>query len=73
MHTQLKHKSFEDFLRDWHAEIYPELLDDDMSDHFDNWLGELDGEDYIKYAELYGKEMRLKGMEEIEAIVTNHA
>jgi hypothetical protein len=48
--------TFEDYLKERHAENFPMLLDDDMPDHFDDWLGTLDEEDYIKYAEAYGKE-----------------
>lgn len=40
---------FEDFLKEKHFELHPQLLDDDLPDAFDNWLGELDGEDYISY------------------------
>ena len=39
------------------------LLDDDMPDHFDNWLGQLDGEDYIRWANLFAKERFLAGMD----------
>lgn len=42
---------FEKFLQEKHAEAYPMLLDDDMPDHFDDWLGQLDGEEYIAFAE----------------------
>jgi hypothetical protein len=52
----MKLPTFEEFLEERHAENFPMLLDDDMPDHFADWLGTLDGEDYIKYAEAYGKE-----------------
>lgn len=45
----MNNQPFEDFLKDKHFEINPQLLDDDLPDAFDNWLGMLDGEDYIKY------------------------
>lgn len=61
---QYKQRTFEDFLGDWHAENY-HGTDDDMPDAFDTWLGELDGEDYIKYAELYGQEQYIAGKQEI--------
>jgi hypothetical protein len=41
---------FMDFLKEEHAANYIGT-DDDMPDHFDDWLGSLDGEDYIKLAE----------------------
>lgn len=51
------YKDFEDYLKDAHAEEYTGT-DDDMPDAYDNWLGELDGEEYIKYADLYAIEVR---------------
>lgn len=45
----MKKTPFEDFLKEKHYEMFPQLLDDDLPDAFDNWLGTLDGEDYIKY------------------------
>ncbi len=38
---------FIDYLRDVHAKSYSGL-DDDMPDHFENWLGDLRGEEYLK-------------------------
>lgn len=32
----------EEALKDIHAREYPMVLDDDLSDHFDNWVSELD-------------------------------
>lgn len=54
-------ETFEDFLKEIHAELFPMLLDDDMPDHFDDWLGTLDGEDYIKWGDIYGKKMHITG------------
>jgi hypothetical protein len=47
--------SFEDFLKQKHYEEHPMLIDDDLPDAFDNWLGEIDGEDYMKYGQEYGE------------------
>jgi hypothetical protein len=57
-------ESFEDFLKEVHAEVFPQLLDDDLSDHFDDWLGSLDGEEYIRWGDLYGQKMHLAGSQE---------
>lgn len=54
-------QTFEQYLQEIHAEIFPQILDDDLSDHFDDWLSELDGEGYIKWAESYGKKLYLRG------------
>ena len=58
-------KTFEKYLEEICFKINPAVLDDDMSDFFDNWLGKLDGEDYIRYAELFGQERYLEGKEDL--------
>lgn len=52
----MKTTNFEDFLKDKHAENY-HGFDDDMSDSFDAWLGELDGEEYIYFADEYANKI----------------
>ena len=58
-------KTFENYLEEFCFKINPSVLDDDMPDFFDNWLGELEGEDYCKYAELFGQERYLAGKEDL--------
>ena len=58
-------KTFEDYLKEICFKINHSVLDDDMPDFFDNWLRELEGEDYLKWAEDFGQEMYLKGKEDI--------
>ncbi|MEK6878041.1 MAG: hypothetical protein AABY22_00455 [Nanoarchaeota archaeon] len=58
-------KTFENYLEDICFKTNPTILDDDMPDFFDNWLGELEGEDYMKWAESFGQEMYLKGKEDL--------
>ncbi len=41
---------FEQYLQEVHNKLFPEILDDDLPEHFDDWLGTLDGEDYIELA-----------------------
>lgn len=48
---------FEDFLKEVHAREYMGL-DDDMPDAFDVWLGDLNGEDYIRYGDEFVAEVR---------------
>ena len=48
-------KTFEEFLQDYHADLFPQLLDDEMPDHFNNWLSNLEAEDFMRIGELYGK------------------
>lgn len=53
-------KTFEEFLRDIHFALYPQLLDDDLDDHFQEWSKETD---LIEWGELYGKKRFLEGKE----------
>jgi len=61
----MKERTFEDFLQDICFQLNDDqgVLDDDMPDFFDNWLSNLEGEDYIEYADLYGRERYLVGQD----------
>jgi hypothetical protein len=62
----MKKQTFEQFLaEEVHYKLFPTVLDDDLSDHFDDWLGELDVERLMSWAELYGKSQYLAGQEEV--------
>ena len=61
----MKIQTFEDFLRDIHFQLYPMILDDDLADSFDDWIGDVDVEKILVWGELYGKKMYLAGKEEI--------
>lgn len=41
------------------------MLDDDLPDAFDTWVSEMEGHDMIEWADLYGRECRISGKEEI--------
>lgn len=49
-------QSFEEYLKD----VYPAegVLDDDLPDGFDNWLGELDAEEWLSHAEDWAKTLK---------------
>ena len=49
-------QTFEQYLQDIHMSENPELLDDDLPDDFDNWLGTLEQDIMIQYADDYAKE-----------------
>lgn len=49
----MEKQTFEEYLQDIHMEGYTGT-DDDSPDAFDSWLVELDGEEYIKYAQEWG-------------------
>lgn len=46
--------NFEEALQEEHSKQHPQVLDDDLPDHFDNWLANLEQEDLIKLADKYG-------------------
>lgn len=47
--------SFEEWLEDYCFNIHPQVLDDDMPDFFDNWMGDLDVEYLLTRGEEYGE------------------
>ena len=52
-----KHIYFEDFLQDIHADSY-EGIKDHMSDDFDTWLSLLDGDDWMKFGEMFADKLQ---------------
>lgn len=61
----MKDRTFEDFMKERHANIYPEILDDDLSDHFSDWISEIQADDWLDYGTLYGREQNLRGRDAI--------
>lgn len=53
-------RTFESFMQDIHAIDY-HGLDDDMPDSFDEWLTDLDPQEYMDYAESYGQHEYIQG------------
>ena len=51
----------EQFMLDYHGDK------DHFEKAFDNWLSNLEGEDYMIYAELFGQEMYLEGKEKVKS------
>jgi hypothetical protein len=49
--------TFEEYLGNIHAEKFPTILDDDMPDHFDDWLSRLDVSELMVYGQRYGIEI----------------
>ena len=59
-------RTFEQFLeQEVHYKLFPEVLDDDIPDHFSDWLGEMEIDNLLEWGELYGKEQYLAGKEEV--------
>lgn len=57
-----KTQTFEDFLRDKHAKNYMGT-DDNMSDSFDTWMGNLDIQEVIDFAEEVMWKARIEALE----------
>ena len=52
-------KSFEKYLEDQCFEENPTILDDDMPDFFEDWLGKQDVESLLIYSEGWGRHIKL--------------
>lgn len=42
-------KTFTEYLQEVHMKAYPMLLDDDLPDHFDDWLSDLSIDEWIDH------------------------
>ena len=49
--------TFEKFLEEKFIKIFPDVLDDEMADSFDEWLGTFDVDNWLKYGEMYGQRL----------------
>lgn len=47
--------TFEKYMRKQHALIFPEVLDDDLPDHFDDWVAGLQADDWMEWGDVYAK------------------
>ena len=54
--SSMKHKNFTEWLQFKHHELHPMLLDDDLPDAFDDWIGEIDGAQMLEWVEEYEAE-----------------
>ena len=64
------YRNFEDYIAEKHHEEYPEVLDDELPDHFSDWLCEIDPQAVIDYAESYAKIVYAKGRRDVHKEVT---
>jgi len=58
----MKEETLEAFLERMHMEDEPMTLDDDMQDAYERWLGNLDIEEMILYAEKWHIEQLLAAL-----------
>jgi|GEM_PF-2298138 len=59
-----KYNSFEDYLKEIHAQDYTGT-DDDMPEAFESWLGGLDIEEFMSYADQYAEIKYREGQEQM--------
>lgn len=57
----IKERTFEDWLQEFHIKLYPQILDDDLPDAFNDWLQQLDVDELLRYGNLFAKEQNLAG------------
>ena len=58
----MKYKNFEDYLQEKHSKNYTGT-DDDMPKAFEEWLGGLDIDTLMLYADAYGEIKKLEGFD----------
>lgn len=63
-------KTFEDFLKDWHAKDYTGT-DDDMPDAYAEWLEDLEIDTWLSLGQVWGREQQIRGFQEAKEIVFN--
>lgn len=64
-------RTFEDFLQEIFMRDNPMILDDNLPDAFDDWMGNLEVDECLRLAELYGKEQYTAGIESSTLPTTN--
>lgn len=64
MKDDVKYKNFQDFLIDRFTKEEPTVLDDQFPDAFDEWVCDIEPDDWIKYAEIYGHHIKVKAHSE---------
>lgn len=57
--------TFEKFLENRFDLISEGILDDDLEDAYNDWVSNLDVQEIMEYAELYGKQQFIRGQEKI--------
>ena len=60
--------NFENFLQEWFSSQNPQILDDDLSDKFNDWLAVLEPESYLLLGQQYGKEIVEKLIEDVSEV-----
>jgi hypothetical protein len=50
-------ETFESYLKNIHFRDYPQLIDDNIPEHFDDWIGDQDVDTIMSYADDYAKQV----------------
>ena len=51
-------KTFNQHLKETFIRMNPDVQDDDIPDAYDEWIGWLNAQEFIKFAEDYGRELQ---------------
>ncbi len=61
-------KTFEEYLKEVHMVENPEILKDDLLDAFNDWVIEIQADDWIKYAEKWHSDIIQEIRKDVEEI-----
>ena len=67
----MKYRDFEQYLQFKFLEDEPQVLDDDIPDAYESWIVEQDIDDVIKWADEYGNEKFMDGIESARDILND--
>lgn len=66
-----KEQAFEEFMRYEHAKKFPEVLDDDLPDHMDDWISNMTVKEYDKYVDRFANRKISRTSTSYETKTTN--
>ena len=64
--------NFETYLQDQHANEHPDILDDNMPDAFDDWVSNLDNDEWIRLANQFAYKDKRKVYLALTALSGDH-
>lgn len=69
----MTYKNFTDYLEMKHAHLYQHVLDDELQEHFENWLESgVDREELIKFADEFMEEYKMFQEEKQRVEINTH-
>ena len=64
---------FENWLMEYHSENNPEILDDMLPDCFNDWVCDLDSDEWIRLGNLYAKRSEEKRLKELKKEIERYS